>query len=132
MWFLQKQKRAPTRMSTITVHILHYLMKFFSAKLQEHVKAGLTLTREVTEISHLFFVDDVMIFFYAFVPVAESIRKVLQDLLITTGLQVNCSKSAVFFTYCDSETANRITSTQTFLKSIYRSSTLECPSSQLS
>lgn len=65
------------------------VMEFFSAKLNQCLQDDLISTpykKGDCTISHLFFADDVMIFCNANVDIANNIKKVLQDLFLSTGL----------------------------------------------
>lgn len=73
----------------LSPHTFCTIMEFFSAKLQQCVQEGLISTphkKGNCEIAHLFFANDVMIFFNASIPLANNIRSVLQDLFSATGL----------------------------------------------
>lgn len=82
------------------------VMEFFSATLNACANNGLMptlFTRGHNTISHLLFADDVKIFAAASIQVVSNIKRLLEDLKKFSGLNINCSKSRIFFSNCPEE-----------------------------
>lgn len=68
------------------------------SKLQKNKEVqGLKIARSASEISHLFFEDDALIFFKANPDNCWAIKKVLQEFCHDSGEMVNFDKSHVIF-----------------------------------
>lgn len=86
-------------------------MEFFSALLAEcaefdHIPTPYHIKN--VWISYLLFVDDVMLFACASLPVAGNIRNFLEDFKKHSGLSINFNKSSVFFSNFDEDTRSGI------------------------